>query len=309
LKSPLTFAASALLLAAAAFGQPAPKPVLYNNLDGDGGVELDRAIKTAYTQKYNVVDTSRSAGFTEPRATAGELPRYVRDKQGQMLVGYCLVAYVISADGQVLDPVMVRWTDERVCRVALEAMADWRFTPGMLKGIAVASTAAQEFNFGAADASNGYKMARLVVYQPHDVIVRRMPPGENINVYVERLRLVTHNFFVGSTTPETLSIVVINKPGLRSRVWFVSSLRPGNAGGLEPLRKLLEAVPPMDVHGGPVILGLTGLVAGGDGLDMPEGENYRNPVPAEWRDAAAKVGSPPTFASDAYVELVWPEAR
>jgi hypothetical protein len=299
---------SAALLSACAFGQPAPKPVVYNNLDGDGGVEVDRAIKLAYGPKYTVVDTSRSAGFVEPRSTEGALPRFVKDKQGQLIAGYCLVTYIVSADGQVLDPVMVRWSDERLCRVALEAMADWRFTPATFKGAAVASTAAQEFNFGPVDVSNGFSMERIVVYQPNDILVKRMPPSERTKAYLGELRQVAHNFFVGSTTPETLSVVVATRPGLRCRVWFVSSIRPGNSRELEPLRRLLEAVPPLDVHGGPIVLALTALIAGGDGKDQKEGESYRNPVPAEWLEVTRGVKDPPAVASDAYMDLVWPDA-
>jgi hypothetical protein len=275
---------------------------------GDGGVELDRSIKQAYASMYTVVDTSVGEGYAEPRAIAGDLPKYVRDKEGRLVSGYVLVTYIVTADGAVADPVMVKWSDERLCRVAVQVMANWHFMPGTLKGVAVATTAAQEFSFGATDQSNGYSMERIVVYQPSDVTTRRMPPGEGTKAYVGKLQDVTHNFFVGDVVPETFSIVVVTKPGRRSRVWFVSSIRPGSAKELEPLRKLLEGVPPLDVRDGPVILGFTGLIAGGDGKDRPVNEDYRNPMPQEWLDAARGLKEPVPVSSDAFVDLVWPDS-
>jgi hypothetical protein len=306
---PALYALAAALLSATARGDPAAKPTVYNNLEGDGGVELDRSIKQAFSPMYTVVDTNRAAGYVEPKPIAGDLPKYVKDRQGQMIAGYVLVAYIVTADGAVADPVMVKWSDERLCRVAVEVMADWRFMPGTLKGVAVATTAAQEFNFGPTDDSNGFKMKRVVVYQANDMMTKRMPPTERTKAYVEQMQQVAHNFFVGDTVPETFSIVVVTRPGGRSRVWFVSSIRPGSSKELEPLRRLLEGVPPMDVHGGPVILGFTALIDGGDGKDQPMGEDYHNPIPAEWQAAARAVTDPPLpFSSDAFIDLIWPDS-
>jgi hypothetical protein len=308
LKPPTYVLAAAAFLSAAAFGGPAAKPIVYNNMEGDGGVELDRSIKQAYSSMYTIVDTNTAAGYAEPRAIAGDLPKYVRDKEGRMISGYVLVTYIVTADGAVADPVMVKWSDERLCRVAVEVMANWHFMPGTLKGVAIATTAAQEFNFGPTDQSNGFKMERVVVYQPSDVTTRRMSPGGATKAYVSQLQDVTHNFFVGDAVPETFSIVVVTRPGRRSRVWFVSSIRPGNSRELEPLRKLLEGVPPLDVRDGPVTLGFTGLIAGGDGKDPPMGEDYRNPIPSEWQEATRALKNPPPVSSDAYIDLVWPDS-
>jgi hypothetical protein len=302
----LALAALAALAPSAALAAAPAKPVVYNDMAGDGSVELDRLIREAYGSTYDLVDTSPSAGFAEPVATAGDLPTFAKDAHDQMITGYVLVVYIVAADGTVSDPVIAKGTDERLCRVALSAMGDWRFTPGKLRGVPVATTAAQEFNFGPVDASNGLKVQRLVTYQPNDVLVRRLPPNEQTRTYMAKVRQVAHNFFVEATTPETLHIVIVTRPGRRSRVWFVSSVRPGNSAALEPLRKLLEQVPAMDVKEGPVILCLTTEVAGGDGKDPPEGPDYHNPVPSEWSDLAGTLRDPPPFSSDAFMDLVWP---
>jgi TonB family protein len=307
LKTVIPLLAAALLWPVGALAQAA-LPVAYNNLAGDGGVALDQMIKHAYAGTYNIVDIRSSAGYTEPKAIAGELPQYIKDAQGQLIVGYALVTYIVSADGAVTTPVIIKGGDERVCRAAMAIMAGWRFRPATLKGVAVASTAAQEFNFGQEEDVNGLKLEHIVVYQPNDVMIRRMPPPERMKSYISQLGDVAHNFFVGDAAKETLSIVVITRPGKRSRVWFVSSTRPGNAPELEPLRRLLEAVPALDVHGGPLILGFTALVAGGDGKDEAMSEEYRNPMPDEWKQALSAHKDSVTVGSDAFIDLVWPDA-
>ncbi len=298
-------ALAALLPAAALAGTPAA-PVVYNNMAGDGSVELDKTIREAYGSSYTIIDTSQAAGFAEPEAVAGDLPTFAKDGRDQMIAGYVFIVYIVTAKGEVSDPVIAKGTDERLCRVALAAMGDWRFTPGKLNGVPVATTAAQEFNFGPVDVSNGLRMERLVVYQPNDVLVRRMPPFEQTRNYVSKMRQVAHNFFVGAAMPETLHIVVVTRPGRRARVWFVSTERPGNSPGLEPLRRLLEAVPAIEVNDGPVILCLTTEVAGGDGKDPPEGPHYHNPVPPEWNELARSMPGIPPVSSDAFLDRLWP---
>jgi hypothetical protein len=298
--------AAGAFIAAAALAQAAEKPVLYNNLEGDGGVTLDRAIKDAFAAKYTIVDTSRAAGYAEPDATAGDLPKTATDEQGQYLAGYVLVAYIVTADGLVAEPVVLKSNDERLSKVALDAMAHWRFTPGKLNGVAVATTAAQEFNFGPVDVSNGYRLDRIVVYQPNDILVQRMPSSDVVKAYIYDLKQVAHNFFVGDSTPEIFHIVVVVRPGFRARVWFESSARPGDSKELEPLRKLLEAVRPMPVRGGPVIMGLTASIAGGDHKDHSK-DAY--PVPSEWREIARSMKTPAPISSDAFLDAAWPDAR
>ena len=285
------------------------KPIVYNNMEGDGGVVLDRQIKAAYGARYTVVDTRQSEGYAEPLPVAGQMPASPLFEPGHLLGGYVLIVYIVSDKGLVADPVVVKASDPRLTKAALEAMAQWRFRPGTLKGAAVATTAAQEFSFGPVDVSNGYEMKRLASYQSRDVLIKRMPPAEAVSAYVARVTEAAHNFFVGSTTPEILHIVVIVRPGNRSRVWLLSSRRPGDSPELEPLRRLVEAVKPFDVQGGPVILGFSGTVAGGDPTGSLQGDAYHNPVPVEWLSLAKSLSDPPPFASDAFMDLVWPAAN
>lgn len=305
--SRLRRAALALLAAAAlagpAAGQAPARPPVYNNLDGDRDLELDRVIKQAYGPRYTVVDTGAAQGYAGPVATRGELPSQASDGQGHLLIGYVVVIYLVTAEGRVGEPVVVRSNDARLNRVALEAMAQWRFTPATLGGAPVASTAAQEFSFGPVDVSFGFGLTKVATYQAGDVLLRRMPPKPDLQAYLNGLTAVAHRFFVGEPKPENLDIIVMLRPGRRSRVWLRSSRRSGAAPELAPLRSLLEAVPPAAVAEGPVAIALLGIIAGGDG---PRGEADARPVPDEWKERQKALPEPLPYSSDAFMDLVWP---
>jgi len=260
-------------------------------------------IKQAYGPRYAVVDTGAAQGYAGPAATRGELPSQATDGQGHALIGYVVVIYLVTAEGRVGEPVVVRSNDARLNQVALDAMAQWRFRPATLGGAPVASTAAQEFSFGPVDVSFGYELTRVATYQAGDVLLRRMPPKPELQAYLNALTAVAHRFFVGDPKPENLDLVVMLRPGRRSRVWLRSSRRPGAGPDLAPLRALLEAVPPAAVAEGPVAVALLGIIAGGEGA---RGEADDRPVPDEWRDRQKALKEPLPYSSDAFMDLVWP---
>jgi len=307
LKAKTLFAS--VLLAAATQAKAAGKPVVYNEMEGDGSLALDNQIKAAYAPAFTIVDARKSDGFVEPIPSAGSLPGAVRDQGNSLLGGYVLVAYIVTSGGLVANPVVLQSTDRRLADAALEAMKGWRFIPATLKGAAVATTAAQDFSFGPLDLSNGFTYDRLVTYQSSDVLFRRLPGRDDVDGYLAELRLVAHNFFLGASKPETLQIVFIAQPGRGARFWFVSSVRAGDAAELAPLRRLLEAVAPLAVHDGPVALAIAGRVAGGDGVAPLIGNGFTRPVPAEWKETVRGVDPPLPVSSDEYLDLVWSKAR
>jgi hypothetical protein len=216
-----------------------------------------------------------------------------------------LMAYIVDSNGFVTDAVPLKSSDARLTQVALDSMAKWRFLPGRLWGVPVASTAAQEFTFGPLRVETGFTLKHLVLYQSTDVVMRRLPPRAEADVYLDRLTEVAHNFFVGNPTPETLHIIVLLIPGQHSRIWFLSSIRPGDAKELAPLRALLEAVPALAVKEGPVLFTLSGVVMGGDGNELPEG---KSPVPAAWRDLEARLKEPLPMTGDAFLSLAYTDS-
>jgi TonB family protein len=295
-------AAALLFVLVVARSVAAEKPVVYNNVDGDGSQELDRSIKQAYSPRYSIVDTRASDGYVEPSSTAGSMPGTVQDDKGVVLAGYVLVAYIVGTDGKVADPVVLKTSDSRLEKAALDVMGRWRFTPGKIGGEAVATTAAQEFSFGPVRVQSGFTLRHLILYQPNEVVVRRMPPKTEADAYLDRLTEVAHNFFVGNPAPETLHIIVLLMPGQRSRIWFLSSNRPGDAKELRPLKLLLEAVKPLAIKEGPVLFTLSGVVMGGDGLDLPADQS---PVPAEWREVEGKLKDPLPLTGDEFLTLAF----
>jgi TonB family protein len=284
---------------------PDLKPFVYNDVAGDGSQELDRSIKQAYSGRYTIEDTRAGDGYVEPSPTAGSMPGAIKDEKGAILTGYVLVAFIVGTDGKVADPVVLRTSDGRLEKAALDVMGQWKFTPGKVGGEPVATTAAQEFTFGPVRVVSGFTLRRLILYQPNDVVMRRMPPKTEADRYLDRLTEVAHNFFVGNPAPETLHIIVLLMPGQRSRVWFLSSNRPGNAKELMPLKSLLEAIKPLPVKEGPVLFTLSGIVMGGDGMELPADQN---PVPAEWRDLEARLKEPIPVTGDEFLARAFAES-
>lgn len=122
------------------------KPTLYNHVRAEL-TELDRDVKKAYEEKFKVVDVRSSPEYNPPKLTTGKTPRVARTPDGIRLGGYVLLAYVISAEGRATEPLIFQSTDDRLNEIAVDAIRDWRFTPGTLKGEPVAAAALQEFKF------------------------------------------------------------------------------------------------------------------------------------------------------------------
>jgi TonB family protein len=137
------------LFACAAISGAAEKPTVYNQVSGES-TPMDAVVNGALASKFTIVDIRESTtGYAQPKATAGRLPRVVRTAAGESLGGYVLVAFVVTAEGRAGSPIVIKTTDERLNATATKAMEDWRFEPAKLKGAAIATTAAQEFNFEA----------------------------------------------------------------------------------------------------------------------------------------------------------------
>jgi hypothetical protein len=157
----------------------------------------------------------------------------------------------------------------------------------------------------AGPPTKGFAVNNIIFYQPNDVLSQRLPGGADpFGAYIHELQLVLTDFFKDSRFPETFNTVVAIRPGNVSRVWFISSTRPGNTDELNLLRQKLEAIKPVDVTGGPVAFDIAGCVAGGDGKDPVEGKDFQLPLPREWRNAVK--GKEQVLVPDGYLDLVWP---
>jgi TonB family protein len=134
------------LLASVAMAGAADKPTVYNQVNAES-TDIDPLVKAALEGKFKIVDLREDKEFVPPKGVEGHLPLKTRVASGEWLGGKVLVAYVITAEGRVAQPVVLKTTDERLNAVATKAMEGWRFEPAKLKGTTIATTAAQQFEF------------------------------------------------------------------------------------------------------------------------------------------------------------------
>jgi TonB family protein len=270
------------------------KPVVYNNSEA-GDTPLDRAVKKAYAEKFAITDTTAAAGYQSPKPIAGGLPATAQSADGEPLEGYVLIAYVISAEGLVEHPIVLKTTNEALNQTALDAMEEWRFVPGTVKGKPVATTAAQEFKFDIV--RSGFETTNIVLYQPDEVVKKRLPGAGHLATYLEKLQSAAAETFGDTTKADVLDIVVAVRPGGKSRVWLSGSNLDTKT--LQSLREKLEAIPPVQVTDGPVAFAISGKIAGG----TPASEEV--PMPQEWQDAVKKLPQP-VVIPDGLLDAVWP---
>jgi TonB family protein len=274
----------------------ADKPVVYNSAAA-GDTPLDRAIKKVYADQYTIEDISAAAGYVPPKPTAGGLPRTVRNEAGEPLEGKVLVAYIITDEGLVSDPVVLHSSDEELNRTALDAMKEWRFFPGTRKGEPVPTTAAQEFVF--ALEKSGFETTNIVLYQPDDVLKKRLPGAGHLAAYIQKIQALVTDTLRQATAPGTLVIVTAVRPGGAAKVWLMGSSLDTKTQAT--LREQAETIPPVEVKEGPVAFAICGTIAGGpEFTEVP-------PLPPEWKQAAEKL-PPPALIPDAVLDKIWPAA-
>jgi hypothetical protein len=162
----------------------------------------------------------------------------------------------------------------------------------------------------ALGTAEGFETDGIVLYQSDEVMGTRIGAVADLANYVKQLQAVSTEFFATTKTPETLHIVVAVRPGKRARVWFISSTRPEPDAQREPLRKKLEAIPPCDVHDGPVAFAITAKLTGGDGK-TPKGDKgfLKTLIPKEWQDAVIATGKETVLVDDDLLELIWPDKQ
>lgn len=138
------------LLTSSVISSAADKPIIYNRVNKEKSEMLDPLMNAVLAPKFTIVDVRDSKDFVQPKATEGRLPRIARTQTGEPLGGEVLIAYVITAEGRVVEPTVIKSADERLNRIAMKATEDWRFAPATLNGVPVASIAAQQFAFETA---------------------------------------------------------------------------------------------------------------------------------------------------------------
>ena len=100
------------------------------------------------------LDTSRFKEFVDfgkldkkPQARSQMAPRYPFELKRQGISGECTVQFFVDENGVVSDPVEVSASHREFIKPCLDAVLQWRFTPGMKNGRKVATRMQQTFPF------------------------------------------------------------------------------------------------------------------------------------------------------------------
>lgn len=125
------------------------KPLVYNHMEGEES-PLGKAVVEALKSKVTIIEIPATKDYVRPKAISGHVPRAARTSSGESLQGSVVAGYVVTVDGKVAEPVIVKSSDERLNEHVLKAMEGWRLRPATLKGVSISTMAAQEFNFEAA---------------------------------------------------------------------------------------------------------------------------------------------------------------
>jgi hypothetical protein len=137
------------------------------------------------------------------------------------------------------------------------------------------------------------KTETIIMLQNDAMLVKRAESAEETGLYLKGVREVFDKAYTSVETPETISAVVVVKPGLKARLWLVSSLQS------PPDRRVLmadfQALPVPEVKEGPIAFVIKFTVAGAPMEKIPL-------LPPEWSTAfAGKTAMMP----DAITTYVW----
>jgi protein TonB len=89
-------------------------------------------------------------------------PAYSLQLRESGVEGEVVVGFTISANGDVLNPVVVSSTDRALNKATLVAVRQWKFTPSMKDGVAVSVRAVQPIAFRIPELHSDFT-ARIVV--------------------------------------------------------------------------------------------------------------------------------------------------
>jgi protein TonB len=100
------------------------------------------------------LDTNKFKEFVDfakldkkPQARSQTPPRYPFELKRQGIQGECTVQFFVDENGVVSDPIVVSTTHQEFQKPCLDAVMQWRFSPGMKNGRKVATRMQQAFPF------------------------------------------------------------------------------------------------------------------------------------------------------------------
>lgn len=155
-------------------------------------------------------------------------------------------------------------------------------------------------------AAESFRTVNVALYQPEPVLQERLSGDvTELAQYVKRLEAECGRFFAATKDSAAVDVVVVLKPGRRSRVWFANAVGAVSERDLKALAPRLEKLPAAQVKGGPVAFAIRGSVNGG--TPAPLGSPV--PVPQEWSRAitASKKTDLPVSLPEGPLRILWPD--
>lgn len=134
-------------IASAQNAQDRSRVVVYNAISDDPSA--DRAARNAYTGKYRVIDIKTGDGFSPARLKGrSPYPRDPRSMRELATPAKAVVVYLVTPEGSVIEPRIVKSTDQRVANYLIKSIMPQRYVPAKFRGAPVFSINVTEVTFG-----------------------------------------------------------------------------------------------------------------------------------------------------------------
>jgi Gram-negative bacterial TonB protein C-terminal len=142
----LILASGSALACAKPAKDSAAEDVVFNNISPQT-MELDQELQGKYGCKYAFAMLFSSEGYTPMKLVSGSQPPTPADAAGEPITGAVLVGFVLNTDGVPVDPVVLKSTDDRLAKIALEHVGGLRYSPSQFKARPVRSLGIQVYQF------------------------------------------------------------------------------------------------------------------------------------------------------------------
>ena len=125
------------------------KPTVYNQIIREND-PTDKAAEAAYSTKFNIIELRTKKGYTKATPTARVVPLPLRSESGQPIHGDVDVSIIVTSDGRVIEPFILKSTDKRLNATVLSAIRQWHFAPARLNGSPISITGVVPVSFAAS---------------------------------------------------------------------------------------------------------------------------------------------------------------
>jgi TonB-like protein len=122
------------------------KPVVYNDITRPDS-PAEAAARKEYEKRFRIVDFREDKTFVLPKPTKSPMPATPQDASGRFVTGTVEVVFIVTAEGRVIEPMIVRSANQLLNEPMLKSIKDSQSTPARLNGSPVAILAAAEFRF------------------------------------------------------------------------------------------------------------------------------------------------------------------